>query len=551
MKNANASLTADEILSPLLLGEVIPQFHLVGIGGIGMSALASLLKYFGAEVSGSDRALEDPANSRIFNALRAEGVRLFTQDGSYFDEGKPDALVSSTAIEADNPDFMVSGDSIPLIHRADMLSAAINFLNGRTTIAVAGSCGKTSVTAWLAETLVNLGCDPLMVGGGLSNSFVSSEFAGNFRPGEGEYVVFEADESDKSLLRYSPDYALILNIGTDHYPKEELIALFSEFLGRTRKGCVLSREVREMLGESATEHLRVAVFDSFPSEASFPFNAESHWTLDEYSPRTGVFSRFLETRMGTMESDSFSLSLPASGRHTAANAMAVMAMVDMLERDDPLTPPVAKAKRSNSGFEDGSEDDSDSSIGESACEEDANLNRISRVVSRDWNASSEALSSFGGVWRRFDTLGFDVNGAEVCDDYAHNVDKIVSAINTAHETATRVVAVFQPHGFKPLGFMRGELFEKLESTLASDDLFCFLPVFYAGGTSSFKPTAEEVSVDFNEHGSKKYHFFKTRGEIVFFLQHNTLRTDMVLIMGARDNSLSDFASKIVCKKHIP
>ncbi|NOY75299.1 MAG: hypothetical protein GXP32_05865 [Kiritimatiellaeota bacterium] len=171
---------ASLILSSRLRAERQPKLHLVGVGGIGMSALAQLLTYIGVEVSGSDRALDEPANSRIFRALSANGIALFPQDGSFLAAALPDALVFSTAIESDNPDFQAVAESIPLIHRADMLSAAVNTFQGRTTVAVAGSCGKTTVTAWLAETLVNLGYDPLMVGGGASNSFVSAKLAGNF-----------------------------------------------------------------------------------------------------------------------------------------------------------------------------------------------------------------------------------------------------------------------------------------------------------------------------------------------------------------------------------
>jgi UDP-N-acetylmuramate--alanine ligase len=527
------------------------KLHLVGIGGIGMSALAQLLVHIGADVSGSDRALSDPANTRILNPLSASGIKLFPQDGSYLEAVAPDALVFSSAIESDNPDFRVAGESIPFVHRADMLSAALNSLQDRTAIAVAGSCGKTTVTAWLAETLVNLGYDPLMVGGGLSNSFVSASLAGNFRPGGGRHVVFEADESDKSLLEYSPDYALILNIGLDHYSKTELIGLFTEFLSKVGKGCVLSKEVRDMLGESAVEHLRVAVFDSEPSKGAVSASGgeESRWTLDSYSTKSTVLSRCFGGDVLGGKSEPFTFSMPSPGRHTAANAMAVLAMIDMLETEpapsssvDKGDAPVEIKKNNLSPLLDG--DSSfrlDSSISEGASLADSG-------VYRNWSLFGAAVSSFAGVWRRFDLLGYDSNGAEVRDDYAHNVDKIVSVIKTAKETADRVFVVFQPHGFKPLEFMRGELFEQLEIALSENDEFAFLPVFYAGGTAAFKPTSEEVCADFNRAGTKKYNFFANREDVVCYLEMNTLQNDMVLVLGARDNSLSEFASKIACKK---
>ena len=529
-----------------------PSVHLVGVGGIGMSALAQLLSHIGVVVSGSDRALDDPLNARIFKPLAASGLRLFPQDGSYFLATRPDALVFSSAIESDNPDFLAAGDTIPYIHRADMLSAAINSLQDRVAVAVAGSCGKTTVAAWLAETLLNLDYDPMMVGGGLSNSFVSANLAGNFRPGGGRQIVFEADESDKSLLEYSPDYALILNIGEDHYSKDELIELFSKFLGGVKQGCVISREVRDMLGESAVKHLRVSIFDASPSIKGNLLleGAESLWSLDDYLRGSAQFTRRVFLPSGAVESETFTIAMPSQGMHMAANALAVLAMVDMLES--------APMKEFFGDILDSRMDNADST--DDACGKHARDGiEYSGVrcggeydgLYRDWSLFRDTVSNFRGVWRRFDLLGYDSNGAEVRDDYAHNVDKILSAVATAKETAAKVFVVFQPHGFKPLEFMREDLFERLEATLAETDEFLFLPVFYAGGTTSFKPKSEDVCADFKRRGTKKYTFFASRDDVVCYLKMNTLRNDLVLILGARDNSLSEFASKIACKKIKP
>ena len=503
-----------------------PRIHLVGIAGIGMSALAQLLVHLGAEVSGSDRALDEPSNARILGPLAAAGIKLFPQNGSYLSSFKPDALVFSSAIESDNSDFLAADGAVPIVHRADMLAAAVNYLSGVATVAVAGSCGKTTVTAWLAETLFNLGTDPIMVGGGLSNAFASAKLAGNFRPGGGSMAVFEADESDKSLLRYSPDYAVILNIGVDHYPKNELVELFKDFLENVRIGCVLSREVYELIGSDSVSHLNLAIFDSISSSATseLPRDFKSAWFLEKYEPCGALFSRLSGKSMdgGPSVSDefhSFSFKPPSPGEHTAVNALAVLATVDLLAVEGE-----GSQMRTSKG---------------------------NRAATLSRSELLNSVSSFSGVWRRFDFLGYDVNGAEVRDDYAHNPDKIASAISTAHEIASRVFVVFQPHGFKPLEFMRADLLYELERVLSDDDEFCFLPVFYAGGTTSFSPTSEEVSECFKYRGSKKYNFFACRNELSLYLEMNTLRDDMVLILGARDNSLSDFASTIACKKNEP
>ncbi|MDD5698667.1 MAG: Mur ligase domain-containing protein, partial [Victivallaceae bacterium] len=204
------------------------KLHFVGIGGIGMSALAQFFAAHGCSVSGSDRSAEQPENQPIIAPLKAQGISIFPQDGSFRRHLTPDCLVYSTAIEEDNPDFAAAA-GIPQLHRAAALAAALRLSREKISVAVTGSCGKTTVTAWLAEALCRLGADPECLNGGLVNSFRSPDCAGNYRRGNGKYLVFEADESDKSLLVYRADYVLILNLGMDHYPKPELIDVFANF----------------------------------------------------------------------------------------------------------------------------------------------------------------------------------------------------------------------------------------------------------------------------------------------------------------------------------
>lgn len=445
-----------------------------------MSALAQMLNFQGVKVSGSDRALENPENSRIISALRNQGIQLFPQDGSFSQDTTPEVLVFSSAIEDDNPDFMALPD-ITKVHRADMLAKAIAAMSEGCTIAVSGSCGKTTVTGWLAETLFLAGKDPVMIGGGLSNRFFNNLAAGNFRAGNGGFTVFEADESDKSLLQFSPDYALILNIGTDHYPKEELKELFIDFLQRTKKGVVVSDEVYEFLGADNFCHIEVAIFADKRSQiGDFPF-----WSIDRYQVAKGGSQVILNGEI--------KLSLPYPGRHSALNAAAILAMCEMV--------------------------------------------RIPATETQKY------LGDFQGVWRRFDYAGKTARGAKVYDDYAHNVEKIISCINTAREVAEgKVIAVFQPHGFGPLKFMREPLFEELEKHLKSDDIFVFMPVYYAGGSTSFSPTSEEVVQEYCQKGKKTYLTFYSRDDAIAELNLKSGDGDVVLIMGARDNSLSDFAS---------
>ena len=161
----------------------------------------------------------------------------------------------------------------------------------------------------------------------------------------------------------------------------------------------------------------------------------------------------------------------------------------------------------------------------------------------------KAVSEFAGVARRFDRMGIMANGAQVIDDYAHNVEKLASCIGAAQELAPegRVVTVFQPHGFAPLRFMREALANALPSILRPADEFIFLPVYYAGGTASFSPTSAEVAETCrNAPGihADAIRDFADRGECERHLETAVKRGDVVIVAGARDESLSIWAKSL-------
>jgi len=453
--------------------------HFVGVGGIGMSGLAQMCRSLGCRVSGSDRALNKPENQRIFDALRKQGILLYPQDGSGVTEGKPDFLVYSTAIEEDNPDFK-AGKNVARLHRSAALEQAMN-LTRQEMIAVTGSCGKTTVTSWLAETLYHAGCDPSFLAGGLVNSFRRHNLAGNYYHGHGSHFVFEADESDKSLLAYHPEYALVLNIGTDHYSKDELIRVFRQFVGQVKTGLVIERDVADMLGADCMKHLKVVTF-------SARADGDADWSFRNYH-RNGAKFQVDFSNVGRLE-------LPLPGEHNAANMTAILAAFAMLG------------------------------------------------LSVD--TAAVTIGQFKGVWRRFDLAGRIPSGAAVYDDYAHNVEKIVSCLKAGRQVASgKVVAVFQPHGFGPFKFMREELGRALKEVLRPEDLFLLLPVYYAGGTSAFAPTAEEVAAGYRQDGLTQCCYCADRKTAAEMIRARAGENDVVLIMGARDNSLSDWAAEVV------
>jgi len=192
--------------------------HLIGIGGVGMSALATLLVRLGDTVTGADRTLGTP-NIRFLESL---GVRVFPDDGSGVD-ASTDEVVVSTAIESTNPGLIKAGAlSIPVTHRAKALARA---LSSRKLVAVVGTCGKSTVTAMLGHVLSECGLDPLCVNGANVPGW-----EGAVRFGAGEYAVAEVDESDKSLVAFKPFAAIVTNASADHYSKEEMDEVFDAFV---------------------------------------------------------------------------------------------------------------------------------------------------------------------------------------------------------------------------------------------------------------------------------------------------------------------------------
>ncbi len=209
--------------------------HLVGIGGVGMSALAEFLSDRGEEITGSDRFLDHHTAVRSLACLRARGIRLYPQDGSGVQDDTDRVLVS-TAIEAGNPDLLEAKKrGIPVVHRARALAEG---LSHQKLIAVAGTCGKSSTTAILGHLFEVAGASPTVVNGAPCINWISESRTGAVLSGTGDYCIAEVDESDRSLLDFTPEAAVLLNVSADHFPLAESHALFDRFLAQV-KGVVV------------------------------------------------------------------------------------------------------------------------------------------------------------------------------------------------------------------------------------------------------------------------------------------------------------------------
>ena len=452
----------------------------VGIGGIGMSGLAQLMAAKGYTVFGSDRGLDEPGKAALYSSLRQQGIRLFPQDGFGIAASAPDALVVSTAVEDGNPDI-VAARGIPVLHRAFALSQTLKSCNV-PLIAVAGSCGKTSVTGWIAAALHALGERVLVVNGGYYAKNAAPPYPGNFMmDANPQWAVAEIDESDRSISEFSPEYGLLLNVGNDHYGEDELRKVFAAFLSRCRKGVVTSVGLKAL---AADARCPLGLFDANPSDASAVFPTDYAMDSD------GI--HFNANGFGAVHSGE-------SGRHSALNACAVLAMLKML-----------------------------------------------RLNHTDTELAS-AIAAFHGIMQRFEVMGTSADGAALVNDYAHNPEKVEAALSTAHDRfGGPIVAFFQPHGFTPLGFMREKLLETLAKCLRPGDSFCMLPVFYAGGTAAFTPTSEELIAELKQKR------MCADGVSLFALPREEARTAIdaapgrkaIIVMGARDSSLRPWTATL-------
>jgi UDP-N-acetylmuramate--alanine ligase len=279
-------------------------FHFIGIGGIGMSALAHVLTQRHLSVSGSDLS---PSN--ITKRLEAQGAQVFWgQKAENLTQMKGDRLpqvICSTAINAANPEYQAALDlGCPIFHRSDLLAALMQQYEG---IAVAGTHGKTTTSSMVGYLLFKAGLDPTIVIGG-----EVSAWEGNAYVGRGVHFVAEADESDGSLVKHAPKIGVITNIELDHPDHyatlEQVIETFQTFASQCKQviGCIDSPAVKTSIRPGITYSLRQA----------------ADYTVERVDYRAdGTIAQVIERGkvLGRLE-------LPTLGEHNLSNALAAIAV---------------------------------------------------------------------------------------------------------------------------------------------------------------------------------------------------------------------------------
>lgn len=221
------------------------NYHISGVAGVGMSALAELLLALGHDVSGSDRSFDQGHRLDVLEKLRRMGLKLLPQDGSAITPATG-ALLVSTAIEETNPEIVAARKhGTEIVHRADMLA---RLAAGKRVIAIAGTAGKTTTTALTGWLLEQCGLDPTVVNGGVVLNWAAPDRVGNCRVGKSDLFVLEVDESDRSLLKFHPELAAITNVSKDHFELAEVVALFTQFARQTAGTVLCGQGVAEQLG---------------------------------------------------------------------------------------------------------------------------------------------------------------------------------------------------------------------------------------------------------------------------------------------------------------
>jgi len=278
--------------------------HFTGIFGSGMSALAQYLRFQGITVSGSDRfhASEDTASIR--RSLEGLGCAIVQQDGSGIG-GDTDVVCVSTAIEDSNPDIAAArGRDISIIHRSDLLAAIIET---KKTIAVAGTSGKSTVTAMIFEFLTACGKSPSLISGAGLRRLEKQGLIGNAYSGGSDLLVVEADESDGTLVKYRPEAAVILNVSKDHKSTDDITKLFETLVSQSL-----------WTASNADDPILACL----PATLRFGRNGSGSWRADQ--------EQLLPTSVRLIRSG-IEYHLPLPGDHNLENLRAALCVCEHFE----------------------------------------------------------------------------------------------------------------------------------------------------------------------------------------------------------------------------
>jgi UDP-N-acetylmuramate--alanine ligase len=460
---------------------MLGEYFFCGIGGSGMTPLALIVQARGDRVEGSDRALDQGRNTERFDYLRGRGVSLHPQDGSGVHRSSQ-ILVTSAAVEETIPDVQAARRvGASITTRARLLADLFNGV--ALGIGVAGTSGKSTTVGMIGWILHRAGNNPTIMNGADMNNFAATDspFA-SARIGEGGTFVSEVDESDGSIAFFEPRIAVVNNISLDHKSLDELRSLFRGF-------SVHAETVVLNLDNPETAAL---VPDLKPGQAMTYSLTDARADLLASSPApspSGI--AFRVTARDTGEAVEVKLQVP--GLHNVANALAALC-----------------------------------------------AGKACGVALAD---AAFHLGEFSGIRRRLEVVG-TVNGVTVIDDFAHNPDKIAATLDTMHAFPGRLLLMFQPHGYGPIRLMKDALVDCFANGLHGDDVLLMPEPVYFGGTVDRSVGSRELISAIEQRGRKAF-ALPDRIACGDRLVKLARPGDRILVMGARDDSLSQFARELL------
>lgn len=457
----------------------IRHIHFVGIGGSGMSGIAEVLLNLGYQISGSDLA-----DSSTLSRLTSLGIQTHVGHAAANVEGA-DAVVTSTAVQADNPEVLVAREKrIPVVPRALMLAELMRLKQG---IAIAGTHGKTTTTSLVASVLAAAGLDPTFVIGGRLNSAGT-----NAKLGSGDYIVVEADESDASFLNLLPVMAVVTNIDADHmetygHDFNNLKKAFVDFLHRmpfygTAILCTDDPAICEIVPEVTCP------------VTSYGFGPEAQVRAVNVRAAAGQMHFTVQRRNGvTLPDLDVVLNLP--GEHNVRNALAAIAVAVELNIPDA--------------------------------------------------AVLQALASFKGVGRRFQRYGEAAlpggGSMTVVDDYGHHPVELAATLAAARGAfpGRRLVLAFQPHRYT----RTRDCFEDFVKVLGLVDVLLLAEVYAAGEAPIVAADGRSLARALRVAGKLEPVFVDEIDAMPQAIFDNARDGDVVLCMGA--GSVGGVPAKVI------
>ena len=434
------------------------KLHFVGIGGAGMSGIAEILQNLGYHVTGSDSTL-----SEVTEYLGSLGIRVFDEHRASNLEDI-DVVVISSAIGENNPEVVEARRlGVPVIKRAEMLGELMRL---KFSIGVAGTHGKTTTTSMVGMILRRANLNPTLIVGG-----IVSELGTGASLGEGDYLVAEADEYDRSILATFPTMAVVLNIEPDHLDCydgiDDLKEAFLTYINRVPfyGSAIISAD------DGNIAELRPRITRPY---ATFGFSTEADYRALDIRAESGrtIFSVY---RRGDLLGE---IIVRVPGRHNVANALAAIAAATELEVP--------------------------------------------------FETIADALRSFSGVERRFEVVG-RVDDITVIDDYAHHPSEIRATLSTARENYTgRLVAVFQPHLYS----RTRDFLEEFAEVLAAADKCILTDIYPAREEPIPGITSDRIRQAAQAAGGGDFTYVGVKENAVDEIERIARPGDVILIIGA-------------------